>query len=77
MENRIQAGRARRLEHLHGIKNRQRKKREKARQMTERRLEMEQHAADRWAALHARVDAVQQRRQQRLIEIQRCVPRAG
>ena len=71
VEKRIQAGRARRLQHLHGIKNRQRKKREKAMQMSERRLEMEQMAAERWVSLQARVEAVQERRQTRLLEMQR------
>jgi hypothetical protein len=73
VENRIQAGRARRLEHLHGIANRQKKKREKAKQMSERRLEMEQMAAERWSSLQARLEAVQERRERRFAEIQRWV----
>jgi hypothetical protein len=56
---------------LAGIKNRQRKKREKAKQMSERRLQMEQQAAERWGVLQSRIEAVQERRQQRLIEIKR------
>ena len=39
--------------------------------MSQRRLEMEQMQADRWLALQARVEAVQRRRQQRLLEMQR------
>ena len=37
--------------------------------MSARRLEMEQRAADRWLSLEARVEAVQKRRQLRLVEM--------
>eukprot|EP00752_Nemacystus_decipiens_P012178 g10796.t1 len=72
VDRRIQLGRARRQQLLMGISDRQRKRtRDKAAQMSERRLEAESAAAMRWEALQKRLEAVQQRRRDREKETSR------
>ncbi|CAN0032205.1 unnamed protein product, partial [Ectocarpus sp. 8 AP-2014] len=79
VDRRIQSGsRARRQQLLAGISDRQRKRtRDKAAQMSERRLEAESAAAMRWEALQKRLEAVQQRRRDRERETSRRMQAAN
>ncbi|CAM9159445.1 unnamed protein product, partial [Sphacelaria rigidula] len=72
VDRRIQSGRERRQQLLAGISDRQRRRtKDKAAQMSERRLQAESAAAMRWEALQKRLEAVQQRRRDREKETSR------
>jgi hypothetical protein len=67
VEERIEDGRERRRQLLMGIAaNCRTRNRAKARQMSERQLEMQRAASDRWQNLQQRLEDVQRRRQERL-----------
>ncbi|CAM9123112.1 unnamed protein product [Choristocarpus tenellus] len=66
VDRKIQSGRERRQQLLAGISDKQKKRtKDKAKQMSERRLEAEEAAAQRWESLQKRLEAVQLRRRER------------
>ena len=72
VEERIKAGRLRREEIFETKRARQKKReREKAAQMSERRLIHEREAEDRWERLQGRIEAVGRRRKARLDELKK------
>lgn len=72
LEARIQAGRVRRQQRLLGIAATQRGRHQsKVKQMSQRQLEQEERNMERWNKLSARIEAVTQRREQRLLELQK------
>jgi hypothetical protein len=72
LEAKIQAGRVRRQQRLLGIAATQRGRHQsKVKQMSQRQLEQEQVNMERWNRLSARIEAVTERREQHLHELQK------